>query len=84
MFFLCHFLGYQIDGFACLVDEFGTNRFDRERARKAAAHRRAVLRLESQIAGHLRNLQEIQMKLTEETEKMKAAVTELLNLRKVR
>lgn len=59
-------------------------KFDRERARKAAAHRRAVLRLESQIAGHLRNLQEIQMKLTEETEKMKAAVTELPNLRKVR
>lgn len=59
-------------------------KFDRERARKAAVHRRAVLRLESQIAGHLRNLQEIQMKLTEETEKMKAAVTELPNLRKVR
>lgn len=69
---------------AYFVDEFGTNRFERERTRKVAAHLRAVLRADSQIAVHSRNLQEIQMKLTEETEKMKATVAELSNLRKVR
>ena len=69
---------------ASLVDEFGTNRFDRERTRKVAAHRRAVLRGESQIAVHSRNIQDIQMKLTEEAQRMKAIVAELSNLRKVR
>lgn len=60
------------------------NRFERDRARKLAAHRRAVLRIESQIAEHSRKLQEIQLRAAEETEKMKTAVAELSNLRKAR
>ncbi|KAI8562652.1 hypothetical protein RHMOL_Rhmol03G0051100 [Rhododendron molle] len=59
-------------------------RFERDRARKLAAHRRAVLRIESQITEHSRKLQEIQLRAAEETEKMKAAVAELSNLRKAR
>ncbi|THG00247.1 hypothetical protein TEA_000701 [Camellia sinensis var. sinensis] len=55
-----------------------------EKARKLAAHHRAVLRIESQIAEHSRKLQEIQLRSVEETEKMKATGAELSNLRKVR
>ncbi|XP_057467935.1 F-box protein SKIP24 isoform X4 [Actinidia eriantha] len=59
-------------------------RFERDRDRKLAAHRRAVLRIESQVAEHSRKLQEIKLRSVEETEKMKATVAELSNLRKVR
>ncbi|XP_028113478.1 F-box protein SKIP24-like [Camellia sinensis] len=59
-------------------------KFEREKARKLAAHHRAVLRIESQIAEHSRKLQEIQLRSVEETEKMKATGAELSNLRKVR
>ncbi|KAI7991786.1 F-box protein SKIP24 [Camellia lanceoleosa] len=59
-------------------------RFEREKARKLAAHHRSVLRIESQIAEHSRKLQEIQLRSVEETEKMKATGAELSNLRKVR
>ncbi|THG00245.1 hypothetical protein TEA_000699 [Camellia sinensis var. sinensis] len=58
--------------------------FERGKARKLAAHHRAVLRIESQIAEHSRKLQEIQLRSVEETEKMKATGAELSNLRKVR
>ncbi|XP_052172897.1 F-box protein SKIP24-like isoform X5 [Diospyros lotus] len=58
--------------------------FERDRARKAAAHKRAVLRIESQVAQHSSKMQEIQLQLDEENEKMKATVAELSNVRKVR
>uniref|UniRef100_A0A5B7BTD2 Putative F-box family protein isoform 1 n=1 Tax=Davidia involucrata TaxID=16924 RepID=A0A5B7BTD2_DAVIN len=59
-------------------------KFERDRARKLAAHLRAVLRIESQIAEHSRKLQQIQHQSAEESEKMKAAVAELSSLHKVR
>ncbi|KAL7197857.1 hypothetical protein ACSBR2_020388 [Camellia fascicularis] len=59
-------------------------RFERDKARKLAAHHRAVLRIESHIAEHSRKLQEIQLRSVEETEKMKATGAELSNLCKVR
>ncbi|XAR48330.1 hypothetical protein NMG60_11031107 [Bertholletia excelsa] len=59
-------------------------RFERDRARKLAAHRRAVLRIESQIVEHSRKLKEIQQRSVEETDKMRATVAELSNLHKAR
>lgn len=59
-------------------------RFEKDRARKLLAHRRAVLRIESQVSDHLRKLREIELQLAEETKKMKATLTELSNLHKVR
>ncbi|KAL6988175.1 hypothetical protein U1Q18_013923 [Sarracenia purpurea var. burkii] len=59
-------------------------RFERDRARKLAAHRRVVLRIESQIAEHSRKLQEIQLRSVEETQKLKATVSELSNLSNIR
>ncbi|XP_057948160.1 F-box protein SKIP24 isoform X2 [Malania oleifera] len=59
-------------------------RFERDRARKRAAHHRAVLRLESQIAEHSRRAQEIELRSGEEVEKLKATIAELSNLQRVR
>ncbi|XP_031251768.1 F-box protein SKIP24-like isoform X2 [Pistacia vera] len=59
-------------------------RFEKDRERKLAAHRRAVLRKESQVAENLRKIREIERKLREETDKMKSTVAELSNLRRVR
>ncbi|GLT95434.1 hypothetical protein SLE2022_131160 [Rubroshorea leprosula] len=59
-------------------------RFERERKQKLLAHRRAVLRKQSQIAEHSRKLREIEARGREEREKLKSTVAELLNLRKVR
>ncbi|KAA8519027.1 hypothetical protein F0562_016199 [Nyssa sinensis] len=59
-------------------------KFDRDRARKLAAHRRAVFRIESQIAEHSRKLQEIHHQTAEEREKLKATAAELSSLIKVR
>ncbi|KAF5929959.1 hypothetical protein HYC85_000035 [Camellia sinensis] len=58
--------------------------FERGKAQKLAAHRRAVHRIVSKIAEHSRTLQEIKIRSVEETEKMKATGAELSNLRKVR
>lgn len=59
-------------------------RFEKDRARKLAAHQRAVLRVESQIAQHSRKLEEVQIQKMEETEKMKATIIQLSNLSKAR
>ncbi|CAK7341629.1 unnamed protein product [Dovyalis caffra] len=59
-------------------------KFDREKARKVAAHRRAVLRKESEVLEFERKIREIENGLRQETEKMRAAITELSNLHKVR
>lgn len=59
-------------------------RFEKDRERKMAAYRRAVLRKESQVAENLRKIREIERKLRDETHKMKATFAELSNLRRVR
>ncbi|GKV07638.1 hypothetical protein SLEP1_g19386 [Rubroshorea leprosula] len=59
-------------------------RFERERKQKLLAHRRTVLRKQSQIAEHSRKLREIEARGREEREKLKSTVAELLNLHKVR
>ncbi|KAL3841070.1 hypothetical protein ACJIZ3_025661 [Penstemon smallii] len=58
--------------------------YEKDREQKRLAHRRAVLRIESEIAVHLRRIQEIKLQLSEEKEKMNKAIAELLNLRRVR
>nr|GMD17049.1 F-box protein SKIP24 [Ipomoea batatas] len=47
-------------------------------------HKRAVLRMESEVAEHRRKIQELELQLAEEKEKMKSAIAELSNLRRVR
>ncbi|KAI3444194.1 hypothetical protein Pfo_000859 [Paulownia fortunei] len=59
-------------------------RYEKDREQKRLAHRRVVLRIESEIAEHLRKIQEIELQSSEEKEKMNTAVAELLNLRKIR
>ncbi|KAF3441468.1 hypothetical protein FNV43_RR15382 [Rhamnella rubrinervis] len=59
-------------------------RFAKDREKKIAAQRRALLRKESQIAEHTRKLQELETRLEEEQSKMRATLSELSNLRKVR
>lgn len=58
--------------------------YEKDKARRIAAHRRAVLRIESRIAEHSRRLEELQTRRVEETSRMKAAISELSNLHKVR
>ncbi|KAK3036220.1 hypothetical protein RJ639_030376, partial [Escallonia herrerae] len=58
--------------------------FERDKAQKLLSHKRAVLRMESQIAVHSRKLQHIQLQLAKESEKMKVTLAELSNLRKAR
>ncbi|KAE8713301.1 F-box protein SKIP24 [Hibiscus syriacus] len=58
-------------------------RFERERERKLWAHKRAVLRKESQVAEHIRKLREIEVRLLEERNKLKSSLSELSNLHKV-
>ncbi|KAF5475710.1 hypothetical protein F2P56_007486 [Juglans regia] len=60
------------------------SRYERDRERKFAAHKRAVLRKESQIAEHSRKLRGLETRLVEETDNMRATISELSNLRKVR
>ncbi|XP_021667903.2 F-box protein SKIP24 [Hevea brasiliensis] len=59
-------------------------KFEREKDRKVAAHRRAVLRKESEIVERERKIREIETRLRLETENMTAASIELSNLHKVR
>ncbi|GAB4834946.1 hypothetical protein Ancab_033213 [Ancistrocladus abbreviatus] len=58
--------------------------FKKDRTRKLLAHKRAVSRLDSQIAERSRRLQELQAWRMEENDKMKDAVGELSNLQKAR
>ncbi|TYH34380.1 hypothetical protein ES332_D13G124300v1 [Gossypium tomentosum] len=57
--------------------------FEREKERKLWAHKRAVLRKESQVSEHLRKLREIEVRLREERNKLNSALLELSNLHKV-
>ncbi|KAJ8763141.1 hypothetical protein K2173_025526 [Erythroxylum novogranatense] len=59
-------------------------RYEKEKGRKLAAHRRAVLRAESQIMERQRRTVEIQNLLRLETQKMRAAANEFSNLHKIR
>lgn len=59
-------------------------RFEREREHKLGAHRRAVLRKESQIAEHSSKFREIEARIKQEKEKLKSTAVELSNLHKVR
>lgn len=59
-------------------------RLERDRNRKKRAHRRAVLRKDSQIAEHYRKLGALENQLMEETNKLTTTLTELSNLRRVR
>nr|GMC67994.1 F-box protein SKIP24 [Ipomoea batatas] len=47
-------------------------------------HKRAVLRMESEVAEYRRKILELELQLAEEKEKMKSAIAELSNLRRVR
>ncbi|CAK9160001.1 unnamed protein product [Ilex paraguariensis] len=59
-------------------------RFERERERRLLGHRRAVLRVESQIGEHSRKLREIESRVMDERVRMKATTEELSNLLRVR
>ncbi|KAL8150814.1 hypothetical protein V2J09_020622 [Rumex salicifolius] len=59
-------------------------RYEKDRARKLAAHRRAVLRVESRIAEHSRRIQDLVAKKTDEKIKINDAFLQLSNLHKVR
>ncbi|PKI34958.1 F-box protein SKIP24 [Punica granatum] len=59
-------------------------RFERDRDRKLAAHRRAVLRKESQIAEHSKKLSSMEASLALESDKLKTTAAELSNLQRVR
>ncbi|XP_010250130.1 PREDICTED: F-box protein SKIP24 isoform X2 [Nelumbo nucifera] len=66
------------------LKELYRTRFERDKARMLAAHRRAVLRVESQIAVCSANLRDIRNRSLQENEKMKATLAELKNLEKAR
>lgn len=59
-------------------------RYEKDKARRIAAHRRAVLRIESRIAEHTRRLQELEDRRAEEADKIRTVASELSNLHKVR
>ncbi|KAL0339924.1 UNVERIFIED_CONTAM: F-box protein SKIP24 [Sesamum radiatum] len=59
-------------------------RYEKDREQKRLAHRRVVLRIESEIAERLRKIQEIELQTSTEKEKMNKAVAELVNVHKVR
>lgn len=59
-------------------------RYEKDKAKRIAAHTRVVLRIESRIAEHSRKLEELRTRRLEETDRMKAVASELSNLHKVR
>lgn len=59
-------------------------RFERDKERRMAAHRRVVLRKESQIAEHSRRLRDIHTRVAQETARAAQTAQELSNLRRLR
>ncbi|CAL0323370.1 unnamed protein product [Lupinus luteus] len=59
-------------------------RFEKDKERRIAAHRRAVLRKKSEIAERSRKLTVIEIQMGQETTKLKESTAELSNLRRVR
>ncbi|XP_027352309.1 F-box protein SKIP24 [Abrus precatorius] len=59
-------------------------RFERDKERRIAAHRRVLFRKQSQISEHARRLRDIETRVAHETIKAKETAQELYNLRRVR
>ncbi|KAF3644036.1 F-box protein SKIP24 [Capsicum annuum] len=59
-------------------------RYEKVREQKLLAHRRAVLRIQSEINEHSRRIGAMEHQCAEEKEKMKNAVSEMVNLRQIR
>ncbi|KAH0921053.1 hypothetical protein HID58_021071 [Brassica napus] len=59
-------------------------RFEREKERRLSAHRRALLRKESEILEWGRRIRELERRLSEEAERLQAASVEFSNLQRVR
>ncbi|KAK4743362.1 hypothetical protein SAY87_001363 [Trapa incisa] len=59
-------------------------RFEKDRDRKRATHRRAVLRKESQIAVHMMKLSNIEATLAMEDDRLKDVTAELSDLHKIK
>nr|XP_011459956.1 PREDICTED: F-box protein SKIP24-like [Fragaria vesca subsp. vesca] len=59
-------------------------RFERDRDKRKVTHQRAVLRKESQIIEHSRKLRDMETRLAQETDRMRATLVELSNFHKVR
>ncbi|VFQ79713.1 unnamed protein product [Cuscuta campestris] len=59
-------------------------RYERDRERRRMSYRRIVLRIESDVAQHVRKIQELERQCSEEERKMKNAVVELTSLQRVR
>ncbi|KAL1201841.1 F-box protein SKIP24 [Cardamine amara subsp. amara] len=59
-------------------------KFERDKERKLAAHRRALLRKESEISEWGRRIREMKARLSEEVERLQAASVEFSDLHKVR
>ncbi|XP_010458131.1 PREDICTED: F-box protein SKIP24 isoform X3 [Camelina sativa] len=59
-------------------------RFERDKERKLAAHRRALLRKESEISEWRRRIRELESRLSEEADRLQSASLEFSNLHKVR
>uniref|UniRef100_A0A1J3EBS7 F-box protein SKIP24 n=1 Tax=Noccaea caerulescens TaxID=107243 RepID=A0A1J3EBS7_NOCCA len=58
--------------------------FEREKERKVAAHRRALLRKESEISECGQRIRELETQLSEEAERLQAASMEFSNLQRIR
>ncbi|XP_021743379.1 F-box protein SKIP24-like isoform X2 [Chenopodium quinoa] len=58
--------------------------YEKDKAKRIAAHKRAVLRIESRITENSRRIEELRTRLVEETDRMKTVAFELSNLRRVR
>lgn len=67
-----------------MIKSIYQTRFEKDKAKKLLAEKRAVLRLESQVHEHTRKVREIEHQLGEENEKIKAAIDELKNLQRVK
>ncbi|KAL0812826.1 hypothetical protein Bca101_069269 [Brassica carinata] len=59
-------------------------RFEREKERRLAAHRRSLLRKDSEISEWGRRIRELETRLSEEAERLQAASVEFSNLQRVR
>ncbi|KAI4378411.1 hypothetical protein MLD38_015892 [Melastoma candidum] len=59
-------------------------RFEKETEKKRAAHRRAVLRKESQITQHLSRIRNLEVRLSQEVDKLKNTSDEFANLLRAR
>ncbi|KAL5723839.1 hypothetical protein ACHQM5_007184 [Ranunculus cassubicifolius] len=60
------------------------SKFEKERDKQLAAHRRAVFRIESQIFVGIARIKELKEQLNKENEKLKLGLEELRNLERIR